>query len=109
MEEFIVRHWLTVAFGAIAAFFAAIYAKATRNSSALSNGMRDILRVHIYESCDHYEEKGHMPIYARENVESMLTNYQKLGGNGTCVVRVEEVLNKLPHSPPKDIGGKQNG
>ncbi len=97
MEEFILRHWLTAAMAGVAAFFATLYAKAARQSGAVRRGVQALLRDRIYEACHHYEEKGHMPIYARENVEAMLAEYKNLGGNGTLEQRVGTVLAKLPY------------
>jgi len=103
MLEFILKHWLTVLFGGIATMFMALYtggrAKARKDRErmvAVERGVQALLRDRIYQACTHYEDKGFMPIYARENLEEMLKEYENLGGNGTLKSRVERVLDELP-------------
>jgi hypothetical protein len=62
---------------------------------AIKLGMRALLRDRIYQAHDHYSQKGHLPIYARENIELMYVPYKALGGNGTAKKLVEEML-ELP-------------
>jgi hypothetical protein len=50
---------------------------------------------------NHYSAKSHIPIYARENVESLFKEYSALGGNGTIKGIVDRLM-RLPVDNPQD-------
>ncbi|MDD4390576.1 MAG: hypothetical protein PHW03_07220 [Eubacteriales bacterium] len=92
MQDFIVRYWLQVLFGA-AATGAAFAWKWIRRRSNVEKGLRALLRDRIIFTYNHYEEKGYCPIYAKENATSMYDEYHALGGNGTITKIYEELMN----------------
>jgi len=98
MEEFIIRHWLTVLFGALTTLFAALLARAQAaarkdraEAGAVKRGVQALLRDRILQAYWHYMDKGCCPIYAQENIHDMYAEYKNLGGNGTISRLVEEV------------------
>jgi hypothetical protein len=58
---------------------------------AIQKGVKALLRDRIIQMYNHYSGKNCMPIYARENVESLHIEYKALGGNGT----VEGLVRRL--------------
>lgn len=49
---------------------------------ALEAGVQALLRAQMIDSYNHYSEKGHAPLYARQNFENMWMQYHTLGANG---------------------------
>lgn len=49
----------------------------------------------------YYEDKGYMPIYARENLDKMVNEYYALGGNGVVPDLVKK-LYSLDTEKPED-------
>jgi len=66
-----------------------------KKQSAIENGVQALLRDRIIQLFNHYSSKNFMPIYARENAESLFREYSSLGGNGT-VSGLVEMLMRLP-------------
>lgn len=98
MWEFIVRYWVEFAFGLVASGLAVAYrnlAKRMRRQDVFGKALQALLRDRIIQAYNHYKAKGYIPIYGRENVEAMYTQYHALGGNGTITQLIEE-LNELP-------------
>jgi len=62
---------------------------------ATEKGVKALLRDRIIQLYNFYSDKGCMPIYARENAESLFTEYMALGGNGV----VKGLIDKLMHLP----------
>lgn len=58
---------------------------------ALFAGVRSLLRKEIIDEYNHYMDRGHIPIFALENVIEMYKAYHRLGGNGTITKIVEEL------------------
>ena len=70
--------------------------------TAITSGMRAILRdriIQLYEDC---AAKGRTPFYAVENVTTMYRAYHDLGGNGA----ITEVYNKFIQLPQIKEGAK---
>ena len=49
---------------------------------ALQSGVQALLRAEMIDMYNHYKEKGHAPIYARENFDNLWQQYHALGANG---------------------------
>ena len=65
---------------------------------------RQLLRDRIIQAYNHYTEKGYCPIYSRENIEKMYTEYNHLGGNGTVTELVDRIR-ELPTERKEEENG----
>lgn len=63
--------------------------------SAIEKGVQALLRSNIITLYNKYIDKGHMPIYERENLEHSYIEYKALGGNGV-IENLKEKLDNLP-------------
>lgn len=107
MLDFIIRYWLQVVFGIIVSILSfiikSIRTKVNSHSSqqdALKLGVQAMLRDRIISAYNEYEKLGYCPIYARENLQELTTQYFNLGGNGVVHDLVDKI-SKLPTEPPK--------
>lgn len=69
-------------------------AEQQRRQAAIEMGLQALLRDKIICVYNKYTEKGAIPIYERENVEHMYTEYKALGGNGileTLIVKLRDL------------------
>lgn len=64
----------TLCLGAIVSTLRAVF--------AVKKGLQAVLRDRLYQTYNHYTEKGYAPMYARENFENMYQQYHSLGANG---------------------------
>lgn len=67
-------------------------------TDALCKGVQALLRDRMYQSFDHYSEKGYAPIYAKENFLNMYKPYHILGQNGVMDEKKDQFMN-LPDKP----------
>lgn len=102
MEEWILKYWLQVIFGAIVTIIVAIYNKQhkevkrkMKEYEAVQSGVQALLRDRIIQSYNHYMGKGYIPIYAHENICNLFQQYQSLGGNST-ICNLMAGIDKLP-------------
>lgn len=100
--EWIARYWMEALFGIILTGLSVAYRVLAKKfkeeiseQKAQREGLKSLLRDRIIQSYNHYMELKRIPIYARENVESMYNAYHSLGGNGT-VTNLVETLKALP-------------
>lgn len=107
MLEFILRYWLQFLFGVIVSILSytvkRIRTKVNSHSGqqeALKLGVQAMLRDRIISAYNEYEKLGYCPIYARENIQELTTQYFNLGGNGVVHDLVDRI-NKLPTDPPQ--------
>ena len=91
ISEYIIKNWPEWVCAVVVPSITYLYIKIV----AVREGMRALLRDRIYQTYNHYIEKGYYPIYARENVEDMYRQYRALGGNGTVTSLIEK-LDELP-------------
>ncbi len=73
-----------------------------RRAETMEHGMQAILRYMLIERYNHYRDKGYIPIYALETLNSMFTVYHKMGWNSIATDLMDD-LKQLPHEP----AGKQ--
>lgn len=97
---------LTFLFGSGSAlvFIKYIFARFKKNderTDALCKGVQALLRDRMYQSFDHYSEKGYAPIYAKENFLNMYKPYHILGQNGVMDEKKEQFMN-LPDKPKEE-------
>lgn len=105
MIDVITKFWAEWALGVIAAALAIGYRRLTRRigttiseNEALKQGLRALLRDRIIQGYNHYEGKGHWPIYARDSMLDMYKQYAALGGNGT----VSDLMADLAELPTEN-------
>lgn len=63
--------------------------------SAVEKGVQALLRAEIIRIYNKYIEREYIPIYERENLEHLYTEYKALGGNGV----IEDLIEKLTVLP----------
>ena len=90
MLEWIVKYWLEVLFGGIAATLLWSYrrvAKKMRERAAedvaIKEGLLAILHDRIYDACRRCIAEGEVSVEELRNIESLYNAYHALGGNGT--------------------------
>lgn len=94
MQDWIIKYWIEVLFSLIIAGLGAVYKKLiskSREQDAIKLGIQALLRDRIIQSYNHYQDKGHCPIYALDNVTALYKQYHALGGNGTVTELVERL------------------
>ena len=70
-----------------------------KKNDAIQKGVKALLRDRVIQMYNHYSGKNCIPIYARENVESLHIEYKALGGNGTVEGLVKRLM-MLPTDNP---------
>ena len=98
------RYWIEAVFGAVLAVLSWGYKrldKRVKRQDAVGLGVQALLRDRIIQAYNHYLDKGFCPIYGRENVEAMYSQYHALGGNGTITELMDD-LRALPTRPEKE-------
>ena len=86
MADTIITIIIGVLTAVILSFGAYIYKKIKlvgTKHDAIQKGLKALLRDRIIQMYNYYSMKSCIPIYARENVESLHIEYKALGGNGT--------------------------
>lgn len=91
MWEFVVRYWIEFAMAGLVGVVAALI----RRHKATQLGVQALLRANIIGLYNKYIERGDIPIYERENVEQLYTQYKNLKGNGV-VDGLRDRLRELP-------------
>lgn len=106
ITQYILGHWVEWLFLFISALCGIGYKhilerqKAEENRSrALHDGMQALLRDRIIQAYNHYQDKCHCPIYAKENVKRMYDAYHALGGNDVAT-KLKDTLIEMPEDPP---------
>lgn len=102
MIDWLLKYWLQVLFGAALAVLGRAY-KALQGrvqkwgvkQDAVAGGIQALLRDRIIQAHTHYMQRGELPLYARENIEKMYSEYKTLGGNG-AIERIKLELDELP-------------
>lgn len=70
--------------------------KERKESEAIKNGIRAVLRDRILQSYNHFSAKGKIKIEELENISNMYIAYHNLGGNGVVTSIYNRVL-EIPH------------
>lgn len=63
--------------------------------------MQSLLRNLITQAYTHYQEKGHCPIYGKENVKRIYDEYHVLEGNDMAA-RLKDTLMQMPEEPAQE-------
>lgn len=101
MNEFMIyisEHWLEWLFAALLGLLgwgyrtvsARLKEEQTKNE-AISNGVQALLREAIVSAYNKYNDRGYMPIYAKESLKKAYKAYSALGGNDVA----SELYNKM--------------
>lgn len=67
---------------------------------AVKLGVQALLRSQMIHEYNKWEERGHAPIYARENFQNCWKQYHDLGANGV-MDDIRDKFMMLPIEPPK--------
>lgn len=70
--------------------------KERKESEAIKNGIRAVLRDRILQAYNHFSVKGKIQIEELENISNMYIAYHNLGGNGVVTSIYNKVL-EIPH------------
>ena len=92
-------------FSAIVAFVISKVSGGFKRTEALEKGVQAILRDRLYQSYNHFMEKGYAPLYARENFENMYQQYHNLGKNGV-MDDIRDKFFELPSEPQNEKTGE---
>lgn len=92
-------------FSAIVAYLIGKVTGGFKRMEALERGVQAILRDRLYQSYNHFVEKGYAPLYARENFENMYQQYHKLGKNGV-MDDIRDKFFELPSDPQNEKAGE---
>lgn len=100
-----IYNWLTLLFGSglLTAAFRYLYQhikENNRKTESVQFGVQALLRNQMIHEYNKYQEKGYVPIYARENFENMWIQYHNLGANGV-MDEIHKKFKALPTEPPK--------
>lgn len=75
-----------------------------KQNDALKAGLQALLRDRIIQAYNHYvQDKGWIPIYAKESIDACYKSYEALGDNGV-IDNLMQQINELQNYPPKNRG-----
>ncbi len=89
------EYWIKALFGGIISCFGAFtlwVKKKFKRQEAVEHGVQALLRNEIIKEYNYRMEKGYCPIYAKDNIKNMYTQYHGLGQNGVIDKLYEEIL-----------------
>ena len=69
-------------------------------------GVQALLRAQMIADYNKWSERGHAPIYARQNFENCWQQYHSLGANGV-MDNIHELFFQLPTEPTVQIEEKE--
>lgn len=108
--QYINGNWVAWLFSGVAALLGYGYRQMWKQmkeerqkNQALQDGMQALLRDRIIQAYNHYQDKGHCPIYGKENVKRMYDAYHELGGNDVAT-ELKDKLMKMPEEPEEREG-----
>lgn len=115
MQDWILKYWLQVLFGALIGALTLAYRKLAcqvRQQDAIRLGMMALLWDRLYQIYNECEAQGFISIDGLKNVENIYCQYHALGGNGTGT----ELYQRLCNLPTRNArhtdlseGEPQNG
>lgn len=108
MIEQIVGHSINLLLGGMISYLFALYRQKKNElknaekaheteMEALKTGVQSLLRDRIIQAYNHYvQDRGWIPIYAKESINACYNSYEALGANGVINDLMEQI-NKLPN------------
>lgn len=104
MIEQMISHVLNLVLGGVVSYIFALYRQKKKENDALKAGLQALLRDRIIQAYNHYvQDKGWIPIYAKESIDACYRSYEALGDNGV-IDNLMQQLNELQNYPPKNRG-----
>lgn len=97
MLEQMISHVLNLILGGVVSYIFALYRQKKKENDALKAGLQALLRDRIIQAYNHYvQDKGWIPIYAKESIDACYRSYEALGENGVINDLMKQ-LNELPN------------
>lgn len=97
MIEQMISHVLNLILGGVISYIFALYRQKKKENDALKAGLQALLRDRIIQAYNHYvQDKGWIPIYAKESIDACYKSYEALGENGVINDLMKQ-LNELPN------------
>ncbi len=97
MIEQMISHVLNLILGGVVSYIFALYRQKKKENDALKAGLQALLRDRIIQAYNHYvQDKGWIPIYAKESIDACYRSYEALGENGVINDLMKQ-LNELPN------------
>jgi hypothetical protein len=104
MIEQMISYVLNLILGGVVSYIFALYRQKKKENDALKAGLQALLRDRIIQAYNHYvQDKGWIPIYAKESIDACYRSYEALGDNGV-IDNLMEQINELQNYPPKNQG-----
>lgn len=104
MVESTVQTMINILAGMVISYLFALYRQKKRENDALKAGLQALLRDRIIQAYNHYvQDKGWIPIYAKESIDACYRSYEALGDNGV-IDNLMQQINELQNYPPKNRG-----
>ena len=77
-----------------------------KENEALKAGVQALLRDRIIQAYNHYQDKGWIPIYAMQSIESCYRSYEELGENGVIDNLMRQLRELSNHEPEEQTEWK---
>lgn len=104
MIESTVQTVINIIVGAVISYLFTLYCAKKKENNALKAGLQALLRDRIIQAYNHYvQDKGWIPIYAKESIDACYKSYEALGDNGV-IDNLMQQINELQNYPPKNRG-----
>lgn len=95
---------INVVFGGVITLLITMYHQKKKENDALKAGLQALLRDRIIQAYNHYvQDRGWIPIYAKESIDACYRSYEALGDNGV-IDNLMQQINELQNYPPKNRG-----
>lgn len=104
MFESTMQTVINIIAGAVISYLFALYRAKKKENNALKAGLQALLRDRIIQAYNHYvQDRGWIPIYAKESIDACYRSYEALGDNGV-IDNLMQQINELQNYPPKNRG-----
>lgn len=95
---------INVVSGGVITLLITMYRAKKKENDALKAGVQALLRDRIIQAYNHYvQDRGWIPIYAKESIDACYRSYEALGDNGV-IDNLMQQINELQNYPPKNRG-----
>ena len=95
---------INVISGGVITLLITMYRQKKKENDALKAGVQALLRDRIIQAYNHYvQDRGWIPIYAKESIDACYKSYEALGDNGV-IDNLMQQINELQNYPPKNRG-----
>lgn len=104
MVEQMISRVLNLILGGVVSYVLMLYRQKKKENDALKAGLQALLRDRIIQAYNHYvQDRGWIPIYAKESIDACYRSYEALGDNGV-IDNLMQQINELQNYPPKNRG-----